>query len=696
MDVLDLTQEKTIKRLKRDGNEKQKKPIKNAMTKVEIKTKLKPHQEDGVLWMQSKEKTNRGLEWQSVINKTTGGMVANSCGLGKTLNILALIARQDSQIRANPHIFKNCTLIVCPAGIIKTRVWGEEIKKHTTFKKSQIYFYYGPKRSISDITDETRLIFTSYDIVSQEYNKRTGKFGIGKSKRGKKKKGKKDKEKSKGGSLFSKKFHRIVLDEGHHIRNHKTQKSNATCSLLSKRKWILTGTPLHNELKDMYPYFRFLGYFDNLKDFRAVISNTDEGLAEVRRYLNNTTIRRTTEQIYGNDGELAKAKEEIVYLDFSPQERELYTLLQGYTKSRVNRLDGLLKKMKGTNKDGTIKEEENMLKSIIRNNILVLILRLRQCCCSPVLIFNTMQRLNKVCNISEAIQVLTEYVSNEPRGECGICLDVDEDCILPCKHKLCKKCVVNLHNNYKNRPHAEDDRFPCPYCRALTNTWLPIVSVPTKAKETRQEVKKQTAKEAAKAVEEKAQQVEKSTKIEHLFGQLEEIFARKEKVIVGSQWVMYLNIVVAAFKKRFGSDCGSTPNSPIKYVYLNGESKNRHELIQKFKTDKNCRVCFISLLCASEGITLIEANNVIHLEPYWNNMPSHQLSGRTHRIGQKKQVNISHLRISGTIESNIQQLINKKQKIADAILSGKYSDGRDTGWLQQAIKLLNSNVPALD
>lgn len=60
------------------------------------------------------------------------------------------------------------------------------------------------------------------------------------------------------GPLFDIKWDRVILDEGHVIRNHKTKISEAACKLMRRNCWILTGTPVHNKELDLYPLMKFL------------------------------------------------------------------------------------------------------------------------------------------------------------------------------------------------------------------------------------------------------------------------------------------------------------------------------------------------------------------------------------------------------------------------------------------------------
>jgi SNF2 family DNA or RNA helicase len=67
-------------------------------------------------------------------------------------------------------------------------------------------------------------------------------------------------EQEKRGVLFSIPFRRIILDEGHIIRNRKAKISIAACALMAERRWILTGTPIVNKIEDMFSMIKFLRY----------------------------------------------------------------------------------------------------------------------------------------------------------------------------------------------------------------------------------------------------------------------------------------------------------------------------------------------------------------------------------------------------------------------------------------------------
>jgi len=60
--------------------------------------------------------------------------------------------------------------------------------------------------------------------------------------------------------LFQVRWERVILDEAHTIRNPKTMLAQGVVQLDAKFRWCLTGTPLHNKLKDIYSLFNFLKF----------------------------------------------------------------------------------------------------------------------------------------------------------------------------------------------------------------------------------------------------------------------------------------------------------------------------------------------------------------------------------------------------------------------------------------------------
>ena len=73
------------------------------------------------------------------------------------------------------------------------------------------------------------------------------------------------------------------------------------------------------------------------------------------------------------------------------------------------------------------------------------------------------------------------------------------------------------------------------------------------------------------------------------------------------------------------------------------------------------------------GLNLISADIVIHLDLWWNPQAENQATDRTHRIGQKNNVQVYKLITSNSIEEKIYELQQKKSALIDNMLSTKTS-----------------------
>lgn len=105
-------------------------------------------------------------------------------------------------------------------------------------------------------------------------------------------------------------------------------------------------------------------------------------------------------------------------------------------------------------------------------------------------------------------------------------------------------------------------------------------------------------------------------------------------------------------------------------VALTGESKieDRNAAIMRFQTDKTCRVFVGNIAAAGVGITLTAANHVVFVEAPWSPALLHQAADRTHRIGQKNNVTVDVLTISGSIDDIILHKILTKEKVIEKII----------------------------
>lgn len=114
----------------------------------------------------------------------------------------------------------------------------------------------------------------------------------------------------------------------------------------------------------------------------------------------------------------------------------------------------------------------------------------------------------------------------------------------------------------------------------------------------------------------------------------------------------------------------------IPYLWLHGGTKNREELVSQFQTKSGPPVFLISLKAGGSGLTLTEADTVIHYDPWWNPAVEDQATDRAHRIGQEKPVNVYRLVIEDTVEQKMVELGKRKREVAEGALGRDVTAGK--------------------
>lgn len=588
---------------------------------MNINTKLKPFQTKTVNWMINQE------------TKCGGGLLLNEPGTGKSLICIDLIIKSYV-------ISKHSTLIVCPAGLVSN--WVDEIKKHSDINENNIFIYTGNKRHklLNEDMNNKIIVITSYNILAKEIDN----------------------------NLFNRLFNRVILDEAHYIRNANGNFFKAVMEIKSNFKWIVTATPIFNTLNDMYSYVRFLELdgIDSRSEWTSRISNKNAivSFKFINKIIKENSIRFKKCDVLKN---LPAKNEIVVDLQMSGFEKEFYDTLWEYSLKRMMNISSRIRNLTGLSGLQDIK-----IRQMLSNNVLVYILRLKQCCNNPWLVIKTMSRLKDITDIQQATEQLAYYnLSKTLSEECPICYDNQADTIAsPCGHKCCGNCWDKL---------LALRITTCPKCRGEISSINKL-----KRENTNVNTNTNTTNTETNGTEVNERDIKKSVKINKLIDIIKEKISKDEKVVIVSQWVSMLDIT-----KEMVEECIS-----VKSVTLQGNIsiQKRADLVKNFQNDSSIKICYISLLSSAEGINLTAANNLVLLDTWWNNSKMIQVSDRIHRIGQTKTVNIYKLIINNSIETRISELINKKSKIANLIIDKwninikKY----DSTWISSVIKLVNN------
>jgi len=167
-----------------------------------------------------------------------GGILADAMGLGKTVMLIALIARsQEVGDTVSPDgKTGGGTLVVCPLSLISQ--WEHEIQTKSGLSH---FVHYGGSRAKAAVLMGADVVVTSYGTVQAEYLS-----------------SKKDGPSHAPAGLLGISWDRVILDEAHFVKNPATALSKSCCRIEAARRWAVTGTPIQNSLQDAFGLLKFL------------------------------------------------------------------------------------------------------------------------------------------------------------------------------------------------------------------------------------------------------------------------------------------------------------------------------------------------------------------------------------------------------------------------------------------------------
>ncbi|MGO2081327.1 DEAD/DEAH box helicase [Glutamicibacter arilaitensis] len=146
------------------------------------------------------------------------------------------------------------------------------------------------------------------------------------------------------------------------------------------------------------------------------------------------------------------------------------------------------------------------------------------------------------------------------------------------------------------------------------------------------------------------------SKLEALFDQLDDVVGEGHRALIFSQFTSYLKVLADKLTER-----------GVKFVYLDGNTRNRAKVIEQFK-EGEAPLFLISLKAGGFGLNLTEADYCFLLDPWWNPAVEAQAIDRTHRIGQTRQVMVYRMISQGTIEEKVVALQESKRKLISTVM----------------------------
>ena len=147
-----------------------------------------------------------------------------------------------------------------------------------------------------------------------------------------------------------------------------------------------------------------------------------------------------------------------------------------------------------------------------------------------------------------------------------------------------------------------------------------------------------------------------SAKVDFLIEQLDQLVAEDHSALVFSQFTTFLDLAA----ERLDA-------AGLAYAHLDGSTSRRGEVVDGFRGG-DAPVFLISLKAGGFGLTLVEAEYVFLLDPWWNPAAEAQAIDRTHRIGQTNSVFVYRLIAAGTVEEKVLELQQRKAALSRAVL----------------------------
>ena len=263
-----------------------------------------------------------------------GGILADEMGLGKTIQTIAfLLSNKDKK-----------SIVITPTAL--TYNWKNELEKFApTLKVGLLHAAKSEREKILDNIDNYDVILTTYTTYKNDIDK-----------------------------YKNISFDYCIIDEAQNIKNPDAIITKAIKNVNAKVKFALTGTPIENNLMELWSIFDFImpGYLYNKSKFKSIFINNDKNIIELKNLIKPFILRRTKKEVIT---ELPDKIEQKIIIDLEKEHKRAY---KGYVNL-------ITRKIKENNQDNI--------------TVFSYLTKLRQLCLSPELMVKNYQGKNSKLDV---------------------------------------------------------------------------------------------------------------------------------------------------------------------------------------------------------------------------------------------------------------------------------------------------------
>ncbi|KAF2502490.1 ISWI chromatin-remodeling complex ATPase ISW2 [Lophium mytilinum] len=593
-----------------------------------------------------------GLEWLiSLYNNGINGILADEMGLGKTIQTIAFLAHLREKKSYGPF------LIAAP--LSTTSNWVEEFNKWTP--SVPVVLYHGTKQERQKIrtkkfkhpgTSEFPVVITSYEICMNDRKFLTG-FG----------------------------WQFIIIDEGHRIKNLDCRLIRELQSYQSTNRLLITGTPLQNNLTELWSLLHFLmptifdklssfeSWFDfsALKDRQGYESLFSEErqqylVASLHAVLKPFLLRRVKMDV---ENLMPRKREYVLFAPLTPMQRELYQAIldgtsrefledkalerlsiggSGTSTPRSARSTGSLKRKALGNGD----DSPNKSAKTSREATPVSIKRGRG---------RPRQSYEEVSDQKYFAQLEAEASSPEEE-------ELDSEAVEE-KVRATTLAIAKRQIGAKKLQNPIMQLRLC--CNSPYNFFNPFISTSSEGGET-----------FATETEPDETLVTSSGKMLLLDSLLSELLKRGHKVLIFSQFTTQLDLLESYCNSlRNWSVCridGSVPQS-VRQEQIRvfnkpavTDARKRKKGTADGDDEEPSNIFLLSTRAGGQGINLAAADTVILFDSDWNPQQDLQAQDRAHRIGQTRNVIVYRFATRNTVEAKLLESAEGKRRLEKLVI----------------------------